>query len=261
MAEEVTQTDANSQQVATATSTEATQVQQANPPAAESAAAQSESENRVPQSRFNEVIEQRNSERRLREMTEARIRDLEARVNQGQPQESVVEQQAKRLVASLKLAPEAAKEIAQSQYEIAKSERAQIEAQLRQSQFQNWQRQMADKHKDYQELQPQMEKVYMSLNQDGQRYATSSLDGLQYIYDKAKASVADDKARESFQNGASSAYETKMQKQAIAPGPGGSAATQTSKLTLKAIRDMDLKEYQKRLPEINKAIAEGKLVD
>jgi hypothetical protein len=256
---ETQQTDENSQNSAAATSTVAEHSEQTNPPAAEKAVVNSGSENRVPQSRFNEVVEQRNHEREVREQYESRIRELESRASGTMQSESVEEKQVKRLVESLKLAPEAAREIVASQSAIAGAERGRVEAQMRSYQLSNWQRQMEEKHKDFRDLMPQMEKVYMSLPQIGQQYAVSSLEGLQMVYDKAKSSVADNQIEESYRKGAESAYSTKSQKQAVSSGPGQAAAAGNGKITLSSINGMSLKDYEKNLPEINRLISEGKL--
>src|SRR3990172_7821907 len=92
--------DENSQKADVASSSTNAGAGNAKPPTDEKSVADRSPENRVPQSRFNEVITERNRERELRETYESRIRDLEARQSsRAATQESVVDREVKKLVA------------------------------------------------------------------------------------------------------------------------------------------------------------------
>lgn len=246
--EQVSQTVENSQ-VADAASTSAeAQNNVANPPVAENATASPGSENRVPQQRFNEVITQRNRERELREQYESKIRELEAR----QPQDtSKSDALTKRLVEKLGMSPEAASEVVAVQREAARLERGDIEGRLRQYEVKSWSDSLAQKHKDYSQLLPEMEKVFNEMSDQEQMHTMASPKSLEMFYKAVRADSMEKQLQGKFNEGANAAYQNKATKVGMSSLPGQSNSQQQTAISRESIAKMSSAEYQKRLPEIN----------
>lgn len=256
--QENTQAAVNSQE-AQGSAPQANQEQQANPPAGEQSAAQG-SDNRIPYPRFQQVIDERNQERAVREQQEARIRDLESRVSGASAQQQPsVDAEVERLVKELNMAPEAARAIVATQVAIAQRAQQGTNQQLRQYELRDWSRALEQKHSDYKELIPDMEKAFSELQPMERNLVVSSPVGLEMFYNHVRSNKVNQKLKESFNQGANQAYANKAQKQAVSSVPGTSSGSQSNKLTREGIKNMSLSEYQKRLPEINQALKEGRI--
>lgn len=248
----VNETGANSQTAEAATPTAEAQNAVATPPVAENATANPGSENRVPQQRFNEVIAERNEirerEQRIRQEYESKIRDLEAR----QPRhDGAAEALTKRLVDKLGMTPEAAAEVVAVQREAARLERGDIDNKLRQYEVTSWSEQLAKKHKDYQELLPQMEKVFVNMSDQEQMHVMASPAAMERFYKAVRADALDKQLQDKFNAGANAAYENKAAKVAVSSLPGASTGNQPSALSREVIAKMSIPEYTKRKDEIN----------
>ena len=232
------------------------QNESATPPATENVVADNTSENRIPKSRLDEVIGQRNRERELRESYEARIRDIEAR--QSAPQSpNVVDTQVKRLVEKLGLKEEAARELVEAQREISQAQHAQVDQKLQQYELSRWRENLTQKYKDYTKVEPQMARVWESMSPQEQHTAVSSPRGLEMLYHYAKGQNFESDIAKAREEAASQAYANKQLKQAATTLPGASSAKPNGALTRQAINDMDQATYLKRLPEINEALEKG----
>lgn len=251
------QTDVNSQGASAESSTVQAQDTVVSPPASETTGNEQGSEQRVPHSRFNEVIEQRNQERKMRELLEMRLRELEGRQPPA-PKQDTVANVAKRLQEKLGLKEEAARELAEAQLEISRAEQGQVEARLRQYEIAEWTRDLREKNKDFKELEPLMEKMYSEMSPQEQQLVVASPRGLKSLYMQAKAEKADKVTAEAVAAAKDQAYQNKDLKKAISAQPGTGAKANNG-LTVEAIRKMSNEEYMKRLPEINALIEKGEL--
>lgn len=252
--------DEQSQASSTASSTEEQKAVGGETSASEQSSAEQGSEqSRVPYQRFHEVVEQRNEERRSREATEARFRELESRLPQGQAREDHLEVEAQRLAKELGLKPEAAKAILKSSQVIAREERREVEAKMQRYDVQAWSNALSQKHKDFGSIAPEMDKVYSTLDKATQQMVTSSPASLEMFYGYVKSMKSEGQTQEAFANGTKQAYESKAVKQAVSGVSGTASKGAKGKLTQAAISAMSNKEYKERLPEINRAIAAGEI--
>ncbi len=225
------------------------------PPAGENPASTS-SENRIPQSRLNEVIEQRNRERALREQMEARLTDFEKRLP---PAKAAGEEEIERLVKR-GVTKEIAEEVVRTAEAVGDRKSRQVEARLAQYQLAEWHRNMESKYKDYRETTSEMEKVFSSLPLQTQAMCTSSEAGLDMLYHYAKSAKGIDKSREAFVAGAQSVQTLKDQKAAVSSGSGRASVKPIQDISpayLASIRG-NTEEYQKNLKRINHWLATGK---
>ena len=249
--ENVAQTDVNSQNGVAASSSASAPETVVTPPTGEIPATK---ENRVPQSRFNEVVQEKNRERELREMYEARIRELETRPSVQPQQESVLEAQVKRLVKNLDMDEKAARELLSAQDAIAQSQRQQLEARQSQFQAEEWARNKAQNDSDWKDIEPELDKEFSRKTPQMQHAIASNREMLEMFYDSVKSKHLTGKAKEAYSRGSQAAYEAKQVKQAVSSTPGTSSGSQSTALTREAINKMTPEEYRKRQPEINEAI-------
>lgn len=251
MPEEVQTTAVNSPAVEVASATTATQTETVTPPAGEKPVTESTPENKVPYSRFSEVIDQRNKEKETRVALETRLKELEAKVSGRSQGNDIADAEVKRLVTKLGMSEDAAREVVSATQNVARAERGEVEARLHMYEVDAWTRQLADKHKDFKDLQPAMEKEFSSLDPQEQQYIVSSPKRLEMFYKSIKADLAEFVAKEAFEKGSKAAYDTKAQKQAISSVPGSAAQPQKGELTIEKIRNMPISEYKTRQAEIN----------
>ena len=256
MADEQNQTAVNSQPVEAASAPAETSTEATNTSASESTGVAKVEEQRIPKSRFDEVIDQRNRERQLREQYENRLREQEARQSESSDK-AVVDAQVKRLVEKLNLKEDAAREIVESQHAVSKVASDRANQALRQMQFAQWQADLAGKYKDYKALDGKMSEVWEGMSQQERMLATASKRGLEMLYHYAKGQTLDSEMEKVRTDAAAEAYNTKLAKQAVTSMPGASSSKPAGKLTRKGLLDMSNEEFTRRLPEINDAIAKG----
>ena len=214
----------------------------------------SEAENRIPQSRFNDVVKERNQERVLREQYESRIREFEQKERLHE-QRVAGENEVTRLVSKYKIPEEAARDAVASADAISERKNQELHAQVRQAQLADWHRNMETKYKDYREMSPDMEKVYSSLDQTTQRMVTASPQGLEMLYSYAKTGKGDDAAKKAFEEGAAHSSSVRDEKKALSSTPGSGSKSPNSELSGEAIRKMSIEEFKKRSVEINDWLA------
>ena len=253
----VDQKDDNIQDRAVDSSSAAGQDNSANPPTGENPGAAKPDENRVPQSRFSEVVQERNREREMREMYENRIRELESRPAVPAQRESVIDTQVKRLVSKLGMDENAARELVMSHHEIASAERAKVEARQSQFQAEEWARNKAQNDPDYRNIEPELDKEFSLKSPQMQQAIASNREMLEMFYDSVKSKHATGKAKEAFGKGADEAYKSKQLKEAISSVPGKSSGSATQAISRDLLRKMSPEEYMKRQPEINAWLRNG----
>lgn len=251
------QTDVNSQNSDAAPSSADEQNTQAKPPVGENSDAAGGSEQqKVPYPRFNEVIQERNQERVRREAVEARLHEMESRLLGERPNtqaRSHVEAEVQRLKDKLQIPEETAREFVQSTTNVARAERQDVEARLRQFEINEWSRNLESKYKDYRDMVPVMEKEFANLSQSDRATVASSPVQLEMFYHYVRNKGG--KSNE-YQNGANDAYNNIQLKKALSSTPGSAPAVK-GPITRESIAKMSIDEYKKRLPEINDALAKG----
>ena len=256
------QTDVNSQVVDAASSSADTQVNAANTPTVENTGA-AKPENKIPQSRFNDVIQERNSEREARERLERRIQELESRGSVEQPKRaSVADLEVQRLVKELGMEEAAAKSIVQTYQNLSMAQRREQEAAQSRFQAENWAAQKAQNDPVYKDIEPELDRSFSSLKPEMQHFIAQNADALEMFYEGVKAKHASSKSKESYSKGTEDALKNKGLKQAVSSVPGASSQGGKTELTRKAIADMiknDISQYVKRLAEINEAVRNGTL--
>lgn len=259
MADEIlNQTGANSQNADAASPSAEAQVEAPNSPTGEIPGGAKAPENKVPQTRFNEVIHERNRERELREQYEARIRELESQRSMGAPgKDAVVEAEVQRLVKTLDMSEEAARGIVETNRNLLRAEREQMAREQNRNELSQWAVRKAQADPMYKELDPELDRAFSSLPPQRQMKIANDPDLLDMFYENVKASVLLSKSKQSFEKGASQAYETKGAKQAVTSMPGGSSSVGKTALSRESLRKMSPEEYKRRLPEINEALIKG----
>lgn len=209
-------------------------------------------ENRVPQSRFNEVIEQRNRERIMREQYEAEIRQLRSATSMPQAQQkSLVEQEAEALAEELGMDQKAALRLMKATEKVSQARESQLQAQLQQYQLGQWHSNLENKYKDYKELSPKLAAAFDTLPQSEQMRVLGSPVALEMFYHYVKGQNIDSTINTVKEQAAAGAYNNKLAKQAVTSVPGASGTKPAGKLSRESINAMPPDEYTKRLPEIN----------
>lgn len=254
------QTDVNSQVDASASSPEVSQVEVATSPTAENAGAPKAPENKIPQSRFNDVIQERNTARENQERLEARIRELESRGSVEQAKRpSVADLEVKRLVEKLGMEESAAREIVATYENLNQAQRREAAQAQSRSQAETWANQKAEKDPIYKEIEPELDRAFTSLRPEMQQLIAQNADALEMFYDSVKAKHVGSKSKESYSKGVEDALKNKNAKQAVSSVPGGASQVGKTQLTRKSIDAMPIAEYIKRQAEINEAVRNGTL--
>jgi len=215
-------------------------------------------EKEVPYDRFQEVIKQKNSEKQLREQYEARIKELEGRLPNGQSTDSDL--LLKRLVDG-GLKPEAAKLIVETNREITRKALEPIQAREQARAVDSWVKELERGDPDYKKLKPELEKAFDALSDEEKRLAVSSPKGLEWFYKSVKSEVLGAEVSKAREAGVKQGYESKSLKEGMSSSPKSGTATETP-LTFESIRSGAIKnmsdaEYAKRLPEINEILKKG----
>ncbi len=214
-------------------------------------------EQAVPYDRFQEVIKQKNNEKLLREQYEARIKELETRLPNGQ---AAPDKLVKRLMDG-GMKEDAAKLIAESNREAMREALAPITARENARAVDSWAKELERSDPDYKKLKPQLEKAFDELSDDEKRFAVSSPKGLEWFYKSVKSDVLGAEITKARAEGVKQGYESRSQKEGMATSPKSGTALDEP-LTFESIRSGSLKklsdeEYKKRLPEINAILSKG----
>lgn len=255
--ETLVQRDDNIQNAEAGTSSANAQAPTGTPPAGENPASGNGSENRVPQSRFNEVVHERNQ---IREMYEARIRELESRQSVQVPQRpSVIDAQAERLAKELSMDKDAARKILEANAEVRRAEQDEIENRHRASRAEEWARNKAQADPDFKALGPELDREFSAKSPQMQQRIAADPELLEMFYESVRSRHLGSRAKEAYAKGADEAYRAKQVKQAVSNVPGSSSGSGVTPLSREGIRRMSPEEYMKRQPEINEALRLGKL--
>lgn len=243
------ESDANQSAEASSTAVTPDTDQSSTPEGAKPSTEQSKGNGQSPESqpfhehpRFKALIDEKNQ-------LKQQLAELQTRMSgKLEPKESPVEKVVQKFVkAGMK--EDAARLLAESQYELGKDvveervapvERASLEAQndLMFSRF-------AESHKDYEEIRPKMAELFNALPDMVKAGLSSSPDGLDLLYSKAKASQVDEELKKAFEKGVQEGYKRKHDKSAVAPSTGASTGTPTSEYTEEQIAKMSLEDYRK----------------
>lgn len=251
----------NEQDVKTDVSTDSSSAESqnkvANPPTGENPGA-NESENRIPHKRFNEVIQERNEARNRQEALEARIRDMESRLSTAPVKVDDGSAEVERLVKNLGMDEKAARELMEVTRIANERANAPLRAQQQAAMLDNWNRDMAKRHTDYDDIVPDMEKVFSRLPAHMQNLVVSDPSGLEMLYNQAKASKSQDKTKEAFDKGSAEAYSKKGEKLAVSNLPGSGSKGTNQEISAEWIRNSSVADYKKNLNRINHWLATGK---
>lgn len=253
------QTDVNSQEASAASSTAVAQGDTSNTPTVENTGEAKAPENKIPQGRFNEVIQERNTEREARERLEARIRELESVRQEGPKRQSFGDIEAKRLAAKLGMEESAASEIVATFQNLTQAQQREQEAARQRQDAFAWADQKGKVDPLYKDIEPELDKSFSALRPEMQQYIAQNPDALEMFYENVKAKHLVSKSKDSYNKGAEDASKNKLLKQAVSSVHGTSAPGGKTALTRKSLAAMDTAEYMKRLPEINEAIKSGTL--
>ncbi len=255
------QTDVNSQVADAVSSSADAQVVAANTPAAEHAVA-AKPENKIPQSRFNDVIQERNSEREARERLESRVRELESGKSEQFKRPSVADAEVQRLVKELDMEESAARAIVKTYENLNAAQRRDHEVAQSRFQAETWATQKAEKDPLYKSIEPELDRSFSALKPEMQTFIASNADALEMFYDSVKSRHVGSQSKDSYSKGAEDALKNKLAKQAVSSVPGSSNSGGKTALTRKSIADMiknDISQYVKRQAEINEAVRNGTL--
>lgn len=246
--------DVNNQEEVSDSSTETQLVDDTTPPAEESSAVDSQA--RIPKSRLDEVIHQRNVYRERELNYQAKIKELESRQS-GNAAKSNVDTLAARFVTELGMSEDAARKMAVIQLEtsetIAKSQTQQLRDAAHRNEIENWSRSLEDKYGDYKSVAPAMEKLFGGLPSGTQDLVVSSKAGLEMLYHQARAEMVDNKAV--FDKGVNAGYENKGLKKAISSVPSMGSNGGKTPISREYLKTISQKEFSERKGEIDAWLA------
>lgn len=215
-------------------------------------------EGRIPYSRFQEVVSQKNEYQSKIEALERRLGAFESNLVQNRPA-SQTEEAVGRLVAA-GLEPNAAKLLVETQMSLMEArvnERiSPLEQKAQRQDVDGWIRGFAQDHADYRSLEPEMEKVFANLPQHQQAFIAGSPEGLEMLYWKVKGTSAQNQVQQSQTAGATQAYNNIAQKAAMASTPSASVGTGNA-ITREAIGKMTQAEYAQNRAAIFEAYKNG----
>ena len=219
------------------------------PPAEENSAV--DFQVRVPKSRLDEVIHQRNRERELADALRRENEELKARQSGGA--KSNVDALAARFVSELGMGEEAARKMAVIQLEtsesMAKAQTQQLREQAHRQDVDSWGRAINDKYGDYKTVAPAMEKLWSELPPQTRDLVVSSQAGLEMLYHRAKADLVDNKAV--YEKGVNAGYENKGLKKAISSVPSMGANGGKAPISREYLQKISTKEFIERKGEID----------
>ena len=230
-------------------------------PVTENVAPDSNAPGPVPYSRFKEVIDTRNQYESKFEELNNRLSAYEAA--QAEKQKTNASEKYTQRLQAAGMAPEVASLLAEVMSSVGRDIVGEAVGPLQQesaaTRVDQWVDKLARTHKDWGELEPEMEKILGSMPKQMQPMFISSPQGLEMLYAKAKLEKAQKSEQAAFSAGAKAAYDNKGLKAAVASTPGASAAKPNSAITLEAIGKMTTDEYRARHKEIVQAFESGQL--
>ena len=220
---------------------------QANPPAEENSAPEKEEGSKfVPYDRFKEVIDEKNQ-------YASRFKELEDRLNgyesaQRFSRQESTQNKALEILTKAGLPKDSAEVLSQAMNEIAKqsvdSRVTPLEQMSVQRVIASWTRDFAQEHSDYEQLKPDMMKIYESLPEAMQNLTVADKAGLEMLYAYAKYQRMDKDVEKARQEGKNEAYKTQKLKGAVSNSPNSSPAPSPN-LTPEKIEKMSYSEWAK----------------
>lgn len=240
---------------APASSAPATQTTQAQPPATEKVVAGGTENQHVPYSRFQEVVKVKNEYASRLEELEKRLSTHDAIIGQT-AKKDIPSKHVEKLVAA-GMDRGVAELLVETSAGLAKESVSDVVEPLKQAtisqQVQSWTEKFKQSHKDYDELEPEMVKVFEAMPPRTQDLIVSDPKGLELIYAHVKMQRLEDEKNKSFQAGAQAAYDSKGLKAALSSTAGATTNPNVG-LTRNEIAGMSLKEYEARRAEILKSL-------
>lgn len=205
----------------------------------------------VPYSRFKEVIDVKNQFESQIEELQNRLSAHEGNLAQ-KAKGNVVDKYVQKMVQA-GMDPNVAALIAETQLQAAQDivgERlAPLEQESAATRVDQWVNKLSQTHKDWYELEPDMEKVLDTMPKHMQRAFMSSPEGLDALYAKAKLKKMEATQQQAFNQGANAAYQNKGLKGAVSSTPGASVPKPTA-LTREQIMALSESEFRSRYQEI-----------
>jgi len=234
-------------------SAEATQEVAAQPPAESNPAAEqpAKEEKYVPYSRFKEIIDSKNETAKELASLRAQMSTLDQRTKPQEP--SLLDKTVNRL-KSKGLEEEAAKELAGTMIdlanEVAGAKVKPVEELTAQQEIKGWMKDFASKNNDFEQLVPEMSKVYEAFPEKTQEMLASDPIAVELIYSHVKRQKLEEQLKSKFKEGVQTAYDNKLTKEGISSSP--TVAATPSTLTPEMIAAMTTEEFKKREAEVDK---------
>ncbi len=233
-----------------------TQADPVTTPAGEQPATKT-TEKEVPYDRFQEVIKQKNEEKLLRQQYEAKIKELETRLPNGQ---AAPDRAVQRLVAG-GMKQDAAQLIADTMREEQRAAMAPIQERENARSIEQWRKEIERSDPDYKKLKPQLAKAFDELSNEDKQLAISSPKGLEWFYKSVKSEALAQDVAKAHEAGVKQGYENKGLKEGMSSTPKSGTALETpitfESIRAGAIKKMSDAEYMKRKPEIDAIVAKG----
>lgn len=223
-----------------------------NTPATENVVAnQSNEPGPIPYSRFKEKVDQYNQlESRLEEITN-RLTAQEGNVAQKQ-RTNAAEKYEKQLVER-GMDANVAKILAEANFGLVNDVIGERVSPLEQEaagvRVEQWVNKLAQTHKDFYELEPDMNKILDAMPKHMQSAFMSSPEGIDALYSKAKLKKMQESQQKVFNDGANSAYQNKGLKGAVSNTPGASVPKPQG-LSREDILKLPEAEFRARYQEI-----------
>jgi hypothetical protein len=198
--------------------------------------------------RFKELIEEKNALKQKLDEMQSQIASTLNKQNQVSPVDEAVDKYVK---AGLK--EDQARLLAETSAELSSKIANQRVAPMEQATLQNtidsWVDKFAKEHEDYEALQPLMFEMFSKLPVAQKDKLSSSPEGIDYLYSKAKAQKADDLIQAAFKKGVQEGYTKKQEKVAGSSSAGGSPVS-PSDFSDESIAAMSPEVYKKNLSAI-----------
>ena len=255
-AEEITQVSASE------SSTEETQEAVVTTPAEENSETK-QPDNRVPLPRFKEVIDQKNEYKTRLEKMEAELKAFKQGQTQPQPQkDALLESQVQALMAD-GFEEQTAKAIVRTSDTLARSRSEEKVRPITQDAIRRetdaWVQDFKTRTPDFNELEPEMAKVFVNLPEQTQDMIVSDPRGIEFVYAYVKNAQMDKVRKDAEARGTEKAYQTKGVKQALSSTSGATPGAGKEQITRAWLDKATPKQLKDREDEIFKAVREGKL--
>lgn len=206
--------------------------------------------------RFKELIGEKNQLRAEVESLRSQVASTLQKREEIDPAEKQF-QRFKEAGVDEKTARLLAESQVESARDVADQRLAPIEANAIQAEINRNVNEFASRHKDYDEVRPLMEKLYMSLPEKDKGALASSSRGFEWLYNTVKSDSIEDQVKKAYEKGKAEGYQNKKGKESFAPTSGGTTKgiTDYANLSEEQIADMPMKEYNEHRMEIIKSHA------